>query len=297
MLKLQTLEDFYQNKSSWLPGNLRQELGHFNVFRLADFVGPKAYHLAYSRKDFYKISLVTGRSNYHFADQTHEIRGTSLLFATPHVPYQWEPIDEQQLGYFCIFTEAFLQRNLVALPPDLPLFMPGTQPLDKAEQTAANQLFEQMLMELHSDYVHKYDLVRTYLFTLMHRALKARPTATLYHDRTATARIAAQFTELLEQQFPIERPSQQVRLRTATAFADRLALHVNYLNRVLKEATGKTTTELISSRLVHEAHALLKHTSWNVAEIAYCLGFEQTAHFSTFFRKHTGWAPSAVRHS
>ncbi|WP_241737986.1 helix-turn-helix domain-containing protein [Hymenobacter polaris] len=32
-----------------------------------------------------------------------------------------------------------------------------------------------------------------------------------------------------------------------------------------------------------------------MAEIGYCLGFEEPAHFSNFFRKHAGMAPSAVR--
>lgn len=63
----------------------------------------------------------------------------------------------------------------------------------------------------------------------------------------------------------------------------------------MKEVTGKTTTQLIAGRLGQEAHALLRHTSWNVAEISYCLGFEEAAHFSNFFRKHLGVTPSAVR--
>ena len=47
--------------------------------------------------------------------------------------------------------------------------------------------------------------------------------------------------------------------------------------------------------LVQEAHALLKHTTWNVAEISYSLGFEEPAHFSNFFRKRAGTTPSAAR--
>ena len=36
MSKTQTLEEFYQQKIHWLPENLRQDIGHFNVFRLDD---------------------------------------------------------------------------------------------------------------------------------------------------------------------------------------------------------------------------------------------------------------------
>ncbi|HET9504362.1 MAG TPA: helix-turn-helix transcriptional regulator [Hymenobacter sp.] len=298
MSKTQTLEDFYQQKIHWMPENLRQDIGHFNMFRLDDYVGPRAHSMPYSRKDFYKITLVSGNSNYHFADKTIALRGHALFFANPLVPYTWEPLGDDQTGVFCIFTEAFLQRQLGALPQDLPMFRPGGQPVYMLtdEQLASLQpLFDKMLAELNSDYTYKYDLLRTYVMELLHSTLKLQPATTLYHDSNAATRIASLFTELLERQFPIESPGQRVRLRSAESFAGQLAVHVNHLNRALKEVTGKTTTQLIASRLTQEAHALLKHTPWNVAEISYCLGFEEPAHFSNFFRKQTGVAPSTVR--
>jgi len=103
------------------------------------------------------------------------------------------------------------------------------------------------------------------------------------------------FIELLERQFPIENTTQILQLKTATDFADTLRVHVNHLNKVLKEITGKTTTEIIASRINQEAKILLKQTSWNVSEIAYSLGFEEVAHFSNFFKKHTKVSPLAFR--
>lgn len=298
MSKPVSLTEFYEQKIHWLPDNLRRDLGHFNVFRLDDFVGPNACHLPYSRKDFFKITLVTGRSNYHFADKTVEIRGHALLFANPQVPYEWEPLDDEQTGYFCIFTEAFLQRHHAAGVLELPLFRPGGQPLyslTPEQYAAARQLFGKMEAEIRSDYAYKYDLLRSYVLELAHGALKLQPATTLYHDSSAATRIASLFAELLERQFPIETPGQQVRLRSAQDFAGQLAVHVNHLNRALKQVTGKTTTQLIAERLVQEAHALLRHTGWQVAEIGYCLGFAEPAHFTHFFRKHTGAAPSVLR--
>jgi AraC-like DNA-binding protein len=70
---------------------------------------------------------------------------------------------------------------------------------------------------------------------------------------------------------------------------------VNHLNKVLKENMGKTTTDIISSRIIQEAKILLKQTDWNISEIAYSLGFEEVAHFSNFFRKQTSLAPVVFR--
>lgn len=84
-------------------------------------------------------------------------------------------------------------------------------------------------------------------------------------------------------------------MRTANDYARQLAVHVNHLNKVLKEHTGKTTTDLISGRLVQEAKILLRQTDWTISEISYSLGFEEVAHFSNFFRKQTSLSPVAFR--
>jgi AraC-like DNA-binding protein len=121
------------------------------------------------------------------------------------------------------------------------------------------------------------------------------PATTIHSGQNASSRIISLFLELLERQFPIESPTQKLKLRSANEYAERLAIHVNHLNKVLKERTGKTTTEIISSRMIQEAKILLKQTDWNISEIAYSLGFEEVAHFSNFFKRQTSLAPLVFR--
>ena len=47
--------------------------------------------------------------------------------------------------------------------------------------------------------------------------------------------------------------------------------------------------------LVTEAKALLLHTDWSVADIAYSLGFEYTTYFNNYFKKQTGHTPLSLR--
>lgn len=104
----ETLEDFYTIKVNGMPENLRKEIGHFNVFKLDDFVGNTCKPFPYTRKDFYKISLIIGKNKVHYADKISVIEDQALFFANPQIPYNWEQVDENQTGFFCIFTEAFL---------------------------------------------------------------------------------------------------------------------------------------------------------------------------------------------
>jgi AraC family transcriptional activator of pobA len=300
-MKATSLEAFYKETASLIPEGISKEIGHFNVFKVADLVAKfKVKHfMPYNRRAYYKISLIIGRNKAEYADKVIEIEKNALLFATPKVPYHYLPKDENQSGYFCIFTDEFLLKNKTGIELDnLPIFKAGGYPvfnLSAKDVKIINTIFEKMYQELSSDYVYKYDLLRNYVMELIHYGQKLQPVTALHPAHDASARISSLFIELLERQFPIESPQQTLGLRTAKDYADRLAIHVNHLNKVLKENTGKTTTGLISGRVVREAKILLKQTDWNISEIANSLGFEETAHFSNFFKKQTTYTPLAFR--
>lgn len=65
----------------------------------------------YSRKDFYKICLTTGKSIIHYADRSFETEGTVLFFSNPHISYSWETVSTSYVGYTCLFSEEFLKLS------------------------------------------------------------------------------------------------------------------------------------------------------------------------------------------
>lgn len=294
----ETLEEFYRQKFNWLPSKIGRQIGHFNVFKLEDCWKNGQNTVQYARRSYYKITLIRGHHRYHYGNKSLEVDGTTLIFLNPAVPYQFEPLSDDATGFFCIFTDAFISEKMKGYFGDLPMFAPGGKPayaLGKKEEKEAIVIFSKMLMEIASDYHLKYDLIANYGSELIHLALKLEPSEKLYQHPNADARITSVFAELLERQFPIETPAQRFVLRSASDFAQRLAVHVNHLNRAVKTTTGKTTTQLIAGRLAAEAGALLRHTDWNISEIAYSLGFEDPAHFNNFFRKQMATTPSAFR--
>ena len=61
--------------------NNELKLKGFNVFQIeSDGNATRIY----SRKDFYKICLTTGKSIIHYADRSFEQEGTVLFFGNPH---------------------------------------------------------------------------------------------------------------------------------------------------------------------------------------------------------------------
>ncbi|RZK31865.1 MAG: AraC family transcriptional regulator [Hymenobacter sp.] len=277
------------------PPRLTAATSHFNVFERGQFCRQP---VSYSRRDFYKISLVTGTGRLSYATRAILLDRPALLFSNPLVPYSWEPISVEQGGYFCLFTEGFLSPDRSVSLQESPLFKVNSDPVyfvNDEQFDTFSHLFRKMATEMESGYVYKQDLLRTYVQLLLHEALKMQPHTAYHQPPNATARLVSLFMELLERQFPIDAPAPGLQLRTPKDFANQLSVHVNHLNRAVRETTGKTTGTHLAERVVTEAKALLLHTNWGTAEIAYGLGFEYPNYFNNFFKKHTGHAPTTWR--
>ncbi len=297
MEKIETLEEFYKKKLDWMPDNIRNEIGHFNVFPLEPFVGEKAQPVPYKRRDFYKIMLVIGNSKVHFADKIVDVKKQALSFSNPQIPYKWEHLDNVRNGSFCVFNHSFfldfgsLNQYSVFQPEGTHIFE-----LTDEQVIRVQSVYYRMFEEINSVYIHKYDVLRTLVFELLHFAMKMEPpAASNKHALHASQRISTLFLELLERQFPIDENHQTITLRSASDFSRQLNIHVNHLNRALKETTKKTTSHLIAERFLQEAKILLKHSAWSVSEIAWALGFTETTHFNNFFKKHVHLSPLKFR--
>lgn len=284
--KLRPLSDF----------NSQLKLKGFNAFQIES---DGAATRTYSRKDFYKICLTTGHSKIHYSDRSFEQHGMVLFFGNPHIPYSWETISTSYVGYTCLFSEDFIQlaERSESLQQS-PFFKLGGTPILKISESQRDFLeilFQKMIEEQKTDYAFKDDLMRNYINLIIHEALKMQPVDGFHQQKNAANRITAVFLELLERQFPVESADRPLQLKTAQDYAGNLNMHVNYLNRAVKQVTGKSTTTHITERITSEAKALLQHTDWNISEIAYALGFEYPTYFNNFFKRMTGANPKSMR--
>lgn len=276
--------------------NNELKLKGFKAFQIED---DSAATRTYSRKDFFKICLTTGKSKIHYADRSFEMDGTILFFGNPHIPYSWETLSTTYIGYTCLFSEVFLkqtERSESLLQS--PFFKFGGTPvlnISEAQRLFLNTLFQKMIEEQKSNYLYKDELIRNYINLIIHEAMKLQPSENYHQNKNAAARITSVFLELLERQFPIETTDHQLQMKTAQDYAQQLNIHINHLNRAVKEVTGKSTTTHITERIATEAKALLQHTDWNISEIAYALGFEYPTYFNNFFKRITGTNPRSLR--
>jgi AraC family transcriptional activator of pobA len=234
-----------------------------------------------------------------YGDKLLEINDTVLFFVNPNVRHSVVRRSKNTTGYACLFTETFIfSSERTGILKNSPLFRIGDTPvipLNNEQVTFMTGIFQKMLAVYNGDYQHKGELIRSCIGLIIHEALRIQPSQNVSQFQNAATRISHLFMDLLERQFPIERTAAPLRLRTAQDFATSLSVHVNYLNRSVKEITGKPTSVHIAERITAEAKALLQHTDWSVADIAYALGFEYPTYFNNYFKRITGTTPKALR--
>lgn len=299
MEKIESIEEFYKRKFDWIPENLKNEIGHFNVFQHEPIEVGKSKPLSYKRRDFFKIMLVIGDINMNYADRVISVKKQALFFSNPQIPYNCESLERIQTGFYCIFNQHFFQQfgNL----NQYSVFQPtGNHVFELSDEQVelVKPIYQKMFEEINSDYAHKYDVLRNLVFELLHFAMKMQPSKSLDKQQlNASQRIATLFLELLERQFPIDENHPNIGLRSASDFANQLNVHVNHLNRAVKEITQKTTTQIIAERVLQEAKIMLKHSNWNISEIAYSLDFKEVTHFDNFFKKFTAMSPMTFRNN
>lgn len=295
---IESILEFYRRigRTDLVDPNYSKEKPYFNIQPSKCQVGK----VSFSYRDFYKVGLLLDTGKLYYADKWIMVDRPALMFSNPLIPYAWEASGSgKETGCYCIFNEAFITASEKAGSlANTPLFDISKERiyfLDGDSLKNIQGIFEKMKAELTSDYSQKLDIMRCYLHLFIHEAMKVQPTNKYVAHKNAAQRTAELFLTLLDRQFPVNIPYQTLMLKTATNYADRLSVHVNHLNRVVKQITGRTTSDLINGRIVQEGVQLLQHTTFSIAEIAFALGFDEPASFSNFIKKHTNLSPSEHR--
>lgn len=276
----------------------------FTNLKVINIANLKNYKPSFSRKDLYRICLVKGKSSIYYSDRRVDMSGTYLFFGNINTPYSWILGEGKQEGYSCLFTENYIKdvdyvsRSIKSLS----VFDENAYPVyplsDEKQIAYISFLFEQIKEQNTGRYAYQKDILRSLLLLLTHEAFKFVQEdfeANYVNKSSSSKRLFADFTNLLNSQFPVESKEFPLQLTSVSGYANKLSVHPNYLNRIVKTQTGQTVLKIINERIIKEAKILLQHTDWSISEIAYSLGFEYPSYFDNIFKKITLINPKQYR--
>lgn len=272
----------------------------FTIFNLADLNPRFPFSSPVSRLNFFVFGFVKQASGKYVIDEhTFDMRPGTIYFTNPGHYRSFEYTGIQEM-YLITFSESFLKESVHDdIFDEFPFLLAETLPAMVARPEIFAQferLYLQIIEEYRSDSPFRKRLIGTLFVALL---LKYKEFFWLdynaIYEGNRSSEIVRQFKLMMEKHYRKLTSGTVNQMFRLQDYADAQNLNSNYLSNVIKSKTGKTAGTWLAEKSIAEAKSLLQNSSLAVKEIAYRLGFTDTAHFSNHFKKHTGTSPGDYR--
>ena len=243
------------------------------------------------RHNSYVLLFFTTGSGTHEIDfDIFTIQPGSMFFLQPGQMHHWNLSDDVE-GFVIFYSQEmynlyFGQKTIGEYPFYSSMGNKPEMVFDMSESKAILPYFESLILETQTIQLLKQDKIMN-LLDIIHIEIARKYSETYFHEAHSYNVKIKNFEVFLEQNFEIE--------KAASFYASRLNITVKHLNRICNEILQKTTTEVITDRVILEAKRMLMDKKFTINEIASELGFDDYSYFTRLFKKHTGMTPTNFR--
>lgn len=155
--------------------------------------------------------------------------------------------------------------------------------LDKKRTLTLNHI-QNLILEEYNDQ-NRSVLMESYLQSFLFHIASFNENKILSNNRNVV--LFVEFVKLTDNNF--------IRNRDVVFYAKELNISEKKLNEVCKALSGKTTKQFIQERLILEIKKEIKLGTKNLKEIAFELGFNESAYLTRFFKQQTSISPSEFK--
>jgi AraC family transcriptional activator of pobA len=243
------------------------------------------------RHNSYVLVFFTKGSGIHDIDfDTFRIQPGSVFFMQPGQIHHWDLSDDID-GFVVFYSQEmynlyFRQKTIDEYPFYHSLGISPEMIFDAKESEAIEPYFYNMLEEYQGNKVMKQDKIMNLLDSIHIEIARKYNEEFVLETHSYNVKIK-NFDMLLEKYFWTE--------KAPSFYASQLHITLKHLNRICNEILKKTTTQVITDRIILEAKRMLMDKKRTVNEIATELGFDDYSYFVRLFKKHTAMTPTAFR--
>lgn len=284
------------SKNSIPTYELYNKLERTIPFDIQELQEKQAYDSSkHHRHSYYEVFLFNKGGGDHMIDfKNYSITPGSIHFVSPgQVHLVKRSLDSN--GYVLLFSREFYQIGLSNTDSlfELPFFNNySSDPVLKTEKIIFQELVA-TIQQIHKEYfsknADKETIIRAYL-NLLFIKLKR-----LYEDQHKQDHIKKDIKQEAVKNFRVLIEKYFIVNHKPSEYAELMHITTGYLNELVNEVTGKSSTDLINERLILEAKRILFHSNKTISEIATTLNFEDPAYFTRFFKNQTGLSPKEYR--
>ena len=245
------------------------------------------------RHNSYVLVLFTNGSGMHDIDfDTFKIEPGSMFFMQPGQIHHWSLSDDID-GFVVFYSQEmynlyFRQKTIEAYSFYSSLGNSPEMIFESKELEAMQFYFQKMLAEYQGSKIMKQDKIMNLLDSIHIEIARKYNERHVLETHSYNVKIK-DFDVLLEKYFWTE--------KAPSFYASQLHITLKHLNRICNEILKKTTTQVITDRIILEAKRMLMDKKRTVSEIATALGFDDYSYFVRLFKKHTAMTPTAFRNS
>ena len=255
---------------------------------------------------FYGILLsLEGQGDFKLGFLDSKLKCPAIYFITPNQKISWNIDNKSRLRKKMIaVTENFVNESPILnnMLFDFP-FLHNDKPMAYLLKEDQVQLFDEMFSNIEklykSNYNSKYELITLNIKIIL---LIIKDTFEMVDSENTNLKnqllnnndkIIGDFFSLLNSEIlDISKPKINYNVKY---FANRLNVHPNYLSKVLKDKTNKTAKQHLDYSYLEISKKLLTKSSMTIKEISFFLGFNEPAHFTSFFKRLVGFTPQSFR--
>lgn len=241
------------------------------------------------------ILIIQGSANVNVNGKRVELHAHDFFIGTPNIVFadSYMSADFVMSGAFIALESAHLvERELMkALVLRSKLNESEVLHLDDVDYNAMMQYFNLLQDKLADESLPERELVMRYLFNAGIYEFTGR-LKRYYTNMPAEDDSQVKSASVIFSRFASMLDGEPLKNHPVQWWAERLNITPKYLSFVCRKVVGKTAGQLISNAIIRDANALLQDPSLNIKQIADQLGFCNQSHFGTFYKRHTGKAPS-----
>ncbi|MDN3584038.1 helix-turn-helix domain-containing protein [Mucilaginibacter flavus] len=247
------------------------------------------------KTDYYSVILcLSGSCKKTIGHFVFEVYTNSIHLVSPQFITSFEDASPDLLLYQVFFKKEFLTGsllkenildNLLEVNPDYP----PIYGLSKKSCASLKALYEKISDESREKGAFHLHILRLLLTDLLYEMNRACENCLLHSTRHLSKQyqLVYKFKKLVEDQF--------LTLKTVQEYADALFISAKYLTEIVKAETGQNALHVIHNRQYLEAQYLLSSSGLSIKEIAERLNFDNSSHFSRFFKRFAGYNPSEFK--
>jgi AraC family transcriptional activator of pobA len=241
------------------------------------------------KHDFFLVILFTQGKGKHEVDfETFQIEKGVLFVLKPGQMHYWELSDDVD-GFIFFHSKEFFDKGFISLRiKDFHFYnsFQGTPyfQLTEKQLNKVNFVMNELVTEYGTNDFYKWQKIHALILLVYIEISREKNTLGNIKNQTYLTKLR-QFEDLIEVNFRSK--------KFVKDYALQLNITEKHLNRVAKSCIGKTSTQLISERIILEAKRMLIYSKLNVTQIGEELGYFDNSYFVRFFKKNVGITPFA----